>query len=562
MISFNFFRLPPMADEFRMLTHPITCGEGGKLETAALISNKVSSHTTTDIVAMDNFEDIMADSLGIASDLGRLLAELALNDVPDHWKRIELTAQRLANALRIKDPTGARKCTCYAVEALGHSSNERDYTDDQHTALGRTLLPQTLNSLLKTTFHGEKTPPSDKRGTIFEILRVGANLCMDHGTFPSPTSPFPSLHSLNHRLQSDENRGNLLEAGFPQTVVTLLESYSESIPPKRRLADPLPVHPEDLKIVKTAVGVILNISLGYGRYSISAAGNILTALSFSSEPVRTRLLSLEVAITILRISTAIYPTGSWLRFRTSPSDAEQGFELEDWEQRAGLSSWAWRVLSGLKVEASDGVSSESTVSTFPSISIPAPPLFGQEALPLLVTSLNAFRKPHLTPQGVFAESSETRETLISADVESLEESCALLESLSLDVEDVRLSFARGLTFPDEHDGITCLSDMLNFLDCGEYPPWWVGDPDRAAYERSFENCKAGIIRVVVEVAGEQKNTDILWDESEDDKPGGEFVSWMVRWIRKADQKGKEGLVICASLAIGNLVRRGEIIVYV
>lgn len=87
----------------------------------------------------------------------------------------------------------------YIVEALGHSSDKNDHTDDQHTALGRTLLPQTLNTLLKTTFHGEKTPPSDKRGAIFEILRVGANLCMDHGTsltwspFPRPPQPQPSL---------------------------------------------------------------------------------------------------------------------------------------------------------------------------------------------------------------------------------------------------------------------------------------------------------------------------------------------------------------------------------
>ena len=235
--------------------------------------------------------------------------------------------------------------------------------------------------------------------------------------------------------------------------------------------------------------------------------------------------------------------------------------MEDWELRAGLSSWAWRALNGLKIDASDGLSVQSTASIFRSIFLPASPPFGQEALPLLVTSLNAFRKPHPTPRGIFAESSEIRETLVSADVESLEESCALLESLSLDVEDVRLSLARGLTFPDEHDGIPCLSDMLNFLDCGEYPPWWVDDPDRAGYERSFENCKAGIIRAVVEVAGEQKNTDILWDESEDDKPGGEFVSWMVRWIRKADQQGKEGLVICATLTIGNLVRRGKILTH-
>jgi len=172
--------------------------------------------------------------------------------------------------------------TCCIVKALGHSSDINDHTDDQHTVLGRTLLPQTLNSLLKTTFHGEKTPPADKRGAIFEILRVGANLCMDHGTFSPPRGHRSrDLRSLNRRFQSDENRGNLLEAGFPQTVVTLLESYSESIPPKRGLTDPLPIHPEDLKIVKTAVGVILNVSLGYGISSTLVAENGLTALFFS-----------------------------------------------------------------------------------------------------------------------------------------------------------------------------------------------------------------------------------------------------------------------------------------
>ena len=166
--------------------------------------------------------------------------------------------------------------TYYIVKVLGHSSDKNDHTDDQHTALGRTSLPQTLNSLLKAASHGEKTPPSDKRGPIFEILRVGANLCMDHGTFPA-RSPF---QSLNRRLLSDENRGNLLEAGFPQTVVTLLESYSESIPPKRPLTDPLPIHPEDLKIAKTAVGVILNVSLGYGRSFVSTIEDPLTIYPF------------------------------------------------------------------------------------------------------------------------------------------------------------------------------------------------------------------------------------------------------------------------------------------
>ena len=60
---------------------------------------------------MDDFKGVMDNSLRMASDLGQSSAELAVNDVPDHWKRIELTAQSLANVLRIKDPKGARKCT-------------------------------------------------------------------------------------------------------------------------------------------------------------------------------------------------------------------------------------------------------------------------------------------------------------------------------------------------------------------------------------------------------------------------------------------------------------------
>lgn len=65
----------------------------------------------TDNLAMDDFRGIVNDTLGKGSRLGQLLAELPQNDGPDHWKRIELTAQDLANALRIKDPKGVRKCT-------------------------------------------------------------------------------------------------------------------------------------------------------------------------------------------------------------------------------------------------------------------------------------------------------------------------------------------------------------------------------------------------------------------------------------------------------------------
>jgi hypothetical protein len=62
---------------------------------------------------MDDLKRTMDESLGKASGLGQLLAELPLNDGPDHWKQIELTAQNLANALRIKDPNGVCECTSH-----------------------------------------------------------------------------------------------------------------------------------------------------------------------------------------------------------------------------------------------------------------------------------------------------------------------------------------------------------------------------------------------------------------------------------------------------------------
>ena len=62
----------------------------------------------------------------------------------------------------------------------------------------------------------------------------------------------------------DDNRGVLLEAGFPQTVLGLLESYAESVKPAQRT--PFPISVADLKIVKTAIGFLLNASVGYGGW--------------------------------------------------------------------------------------------------------------------------------------------------------------------------------------------------------------------------------------------------------------------------------------------------------
>ncbi|THG97815.1 hypothetical protein EW026_g4259 [Hermanssonia centrifuga] len=409
-----------------------------------------------------------------ASKLGDLLATLALNN---QWDDIELTAQSLANDLRVTDV-------------------------DQQTALGKTLLPSTLTNLLKGAIDGAPIPAAPQKQAVVELLRAGANLCRDH----------------------DDNRSNLLEAGFPQQVVALLEGYAESVVPNE--SEPLPLSTPDLKIVKTAIGVLLNISFGY-------------------EPVKTRLISLEAAFTILKLSIAIYPPGCWLRPQKPVINGEPveatGVDAEVWSLRTGLSQWAWRTISEFG-EDEDGNSRC---------------LFTPDALPYLVRSLHTFTPPYPTlPTSL---SPELIQTLIQVDFDTLEECAGLVESLSMDVEDVRLSLARGLAFPAEHGGVACLSDMLTFVDKGNYPPYWAENPDeRAAREKGLDRCKAAVIKSTVELAGEEKNIDVLWDDSDPEKPGGEFVFKMVQWIRQhksLQETNRDDLIICATLSLGNLVRR-------
>jgi hypothetical protein len=191
------------------------------------------------------------------------------------------------------------------------------------------------------------------------------------------------------------------------------------------------------------------------------------------------------------------------------------------------------------------------------------PLLGPDALPLLTPTLIAFTPPYAITLSTspFAEPSATRSALLKADFDVLEESCTLLESLALDVEDVRLSLARGVLFPAEHNGVPCLSDILDFIEKGDYPPLWSSSLDLAStsqMEKKFDICKAALIKAIVEVAGEDKNEDVLWDETEEDQPGGAFVCRMVDWIRSYVNGGRadrDDLIICASLSLGNLARR-------
>jgi len=62
---------------------------------------------------------------------------------------------------------------------------------------------------------------------------------------------------------ADGNRTLLLDAGLPQSIVSLLEGYCENIP-SPPYDTPLELSTSRLRIIRTAIGVLLNASLGHG----------------------------------------------------------------------------------------------------------------------------------------------------------------------------------------------------------------------------------------------------------------------------------------------------------
>lgn len=118
-----------------------------------------------------------------------------------------------------------------------------------------------------------------------------------------------------------------------------------------------------------------------------------------------------------------------------------------------------------------------------------------------------------------------------------------------------------MTFPDEHGGVGCLAEILRFIDQGDHHPLWASESqaEQTKKQKAFDLYKAAMVKSVVELAGEEKNTDVLWDESDPEKPGGVFISQMVNWIKSQKnlkEQDRDDLVICATLSLGNLVRFG------
>ena len=146
----------------------------------------------------------------------------------------------------------------------------------------------------------------------------------------------------------DVNRGRLLAAAYPQTVLGILEGYSDHLSRRTSIslgdldyASSLTL--EDFKVIKTAFGVLLNSSMGYSKDA--SYWHCLSSLTLLPEPVRSVLLESRAPGTILRLTSLIYPAGLWLR-ATSPYDDDALAEL--WTWRSGLSAWSWRAIETIR----------------------------------------------------------------------------------------------------------------------------------------------------------------------------------------------------------------------
>ena len=107
------------------------------------------------------------------SDLGSLLEQVPLK--PQLWADVGLAAQSLADDLRIRNGQCSSRC-CLRPDTESHPSAVK--LQDE---LGQSRLPHTLNDLLKLVTADSLSQDQPGKQVVYETLRVGANLCRDHG---------------------------------------------------------------------------------------------------------------------------------------------------------------------------------------------------------------------------------------------------------------------------------------------------------------------------------------------------------------------------------------------
>ena len=134
---------------------------------------------------------VSSDLSAAANTLSALARALKANDSQDLWHSLQLTARAVADALRVKDPD-----------------------HDNHTLLGRSPLPTTLTNLLSLALHGAPVPDLAYSSAVNELLRVAANLSMDHSKSLVVSSHVSIFITLVRRKSRPSARGRISSSDF------------------------------------------------------------------------------------------------------------------------------------------------------------------------------------------------------------------------------------------------------------------------------------------------------------------------------------------------------------
>ncbi|CAE6510070.1 unnamed protein product [Rhizoctonia solani] len=349
------------------------------------------------------------------------------------------------------------------------------------------------------------------------LVTVWKSAVPDSGVQPTGSARTCILELLrvaaNLCNDNDANRQRLLDVGLLQLVLPMLEAYSQ---------EGSELELEDLKLTKISLGFLLNASM-------------------KNDTLRAKLIELDAPAIVLKLSNEIYGVGSWTK-------TVSGEEVpENWTWRSGLSGWTRRLLESLH-------------------ELEPTPEFKPSCLPYLLKPLDIFgNQGSRTPTATHTSPAKSTEIsppdLIATDLEALEASCTLLESLTLDSEAVRLAIASDANF---------LRIIIRFIEFAQpLPEWRTSDStgkDKDKWEKTVGLCKGAVIKALVTVAGEDKAISNLWDDTKLDggnqaAPGGWFVTAMLAWIKQYRNVGpsdaRDDLIICATLALGNLARRDD-----
>lgn len=279
---------------------------------------------------------------------------------------------------------------------------------------------------------------------------------------------------------------------------------------------------------------------------------------------------MEAALTIIKLSSSIYPPTSWTLHQSDPLG--DNF-VEEWNLRCGISNWAWRTISALKdvQDESKSLSANHGIMMTQELGCVALQILNSDILPWITAPLLKFCSAASSGSTHLADADpDLFDLLVQTDFDFLEESCTIIESLSLDVEDVRQELARATCYPAPDKPKPCLDAILDFIEYGCYPDEWKNpifdDVDRKSKEKAFDICKAALIKAVVEVFAEEKNEEILWKNDDAEHPGGALIEKLVQWVKgyleSLDAKeatnlhDRDDMAICASLSLGNIIRKG------